>query len=292
MKNHFKKFFTVMILFYSLFIQIIQAATFTDMVLVPSLAPFYIDIFETTCGETKAAIGACDMQDLNWKPARITFKQAQEYCKSSGKRLPTYDEWLAAASHFGQNKNYSLRGDSLVDSSGKLLANIRGTASIAPEKFDQLGIDAVGTVGMTGNRYEWGILDVQSPNAPIQCGGQYETQLDSDVHLSNICRTDSKTFAANATVRCVVDDHSGIKVDLSSRIKGELKVYIEQLIQNPVFNLPTASPSGQIFVPLQAPAHSIKRNEYAIQENEYTRIKDYKDPKLREIPPPNADLEY
>ena len=206
------------------------AVNVTDMVLVAGPRPFYIDIFEMGCTQANAAAaGSCGIGET-WKPARMDYAHATAVCANLGKRMPTLEEWRLAGSNLGRNRNYTLVGDSLYDN-GTLKAYIRGSASIAPTDWARLGIDAIGTVGMTGNRYEW----VSNGRASAMCGGQYETQADADVQLSNICRTDPATFAGSATVRCVLDFSPGVRVEFSSNVGGRLKDYIVSLDQTVAF---------------------------------------------------------
>jgi hypothetical protein len=250
----------------------LAGATREDMVLVGGGRPFYLDIFETTCGEANRVNASCNMSDNNWKPARISHAQAAEYCQRAGKRLPTLDEWMRAASNGGRNATYTLAGDTLYRPDGSLKAAIRGSASVDPGNFNALGIDAVGTVGMTGNRYEW-VLGANG--APAMCGGQYETRTDAEVQLPRICVTDAARFAQNATARCAADAAPDDRVTYSARVRGALKDHLAGL--PPVIFTPALTPAtlDEVLIP---------RNGYS------SRGKD--DPSLLEKPKPDQDEDF
>src|SRR4051812_34078359 len=91
-----------------------------DMVYVAVPKPFLIDIFEA--GDPSRASGKA----FRHKDAA----ESDAYCKKMpGKRLPTEEEWMAAASNLQRNRKYTLRGDQLYTDPGKktgILANVGG----------------------------------------------------------------------------------------------------------------------------------------------------------------------
>lgn len=255
------------------------ALALEDMVLVNSTKPFYLDIFETTSATADAINGSSDI-DTGWKPARIIQgRSAEELCIKLGKRIPTLEEWKLAASNLGQNVHYTLIGDVLYDTSNnRLKANVRGSASITPTDFNALGIDAVGTVGMTGNRAEW-VATGDSKNPYAQCGRQYETQNDQEVELRNICVTDPAGFFKSATVRCAVTYAPSVVVTNSANIKGELLNYLTRA--SSTFTMPTDG-TGEPGTELET---------ILIPVNKYSSKKKMKRSRLNK-PTPHFDDEY
>ncbi|MGE0617136.1 MAG: SUMF1/EgtB/PvdO family nonheme iron enzyme, partial [Bacteriovoracia bacterium] len=207
-----------------------HAQEVTQMVLVDQPGkPFLIDIFETTEEEFAAVLPAHSKGGSGGgKPARITNGQtAKDYCEAKGKRLPTEAEWMLAASNLGQNKKYSLRGDALYDEKGKLLANLTDSRvyknSEAVWNFQTVGIDAIGTVGMTGNRPEW----VIGEKGTSRCGLSYYAS-PNNAELEKLCKPSSDT-ERDGTARCVLDYTDGILVQMGERVTGELRTYVESL---------------------------------------------------------------
>ncbi|MGE0614858.1 MAG: AAA family ATPase [Bacteriovoracia bacterium] len=209
----------------------LPAQNLTDMVLVnDSNQAFYIDIFEPTATQVNAIVRGAASNDPN-KAARITrFENAVAFCERQGKRVPTQQEWMAAASNLGRNRNYTLRGDALQDARGNLLVNINGnyreadgsTGSASPYLTSALGIDAIGTVGMTGNRAEW----VYNNRASGQCGSRYEENNIANARLDRIC---SAPLSDSATVRCVTNANGADTVTYSANVSGELLTYLNQI---------------------------------------------------------------
>lgn len=200
--------------------------TLTDMVYVGGTSPFFIDIFE---------MGNENVPAKNEKGA--VFKTADEAaasCEKIGKKLATRKQWLAAASGLGKNKNYTLKGDAIRDSQGKLLANVnnRNGSSLKVNDFEGQGIDISGTVGMTGNRSEW----VKDQDGQVyQCGGSYWDPKEDDLRLDRICskKEEGRWYYNDqrATSRCVVaySANNNPRVEFSPSVKGTLKTYIDTL---------------------------------------------------------------
>lgn len=191
-----------------------------NMIYVPAAKPFFIDVFEAQRpgGGGKA---------FNFQSA----EKAEEYCKGLNKRLPTRAEWLLAASNNGANKNFSGPGDR-VEKDGKRLFHFGGEkASFPTHEWEKIGVDAIGTVGMTGNRPEW-VLGADN----VQCGGGYETKDTSDLRLNRTCSKESEgrwmREEKTATARCVkdfsADEVATLEYDAS--VTGALK---DQLLARP-----------------------------------------------------------
>jgi hypothetical protein len=206
-----------------------QRMVVQDMVAVKSTDGriFLMDIFEVSC-ETARSVDRsfCERDDNLWKPARLSFDQAKRVCDSARKRLPTKDEWLTAATNMGSNRLYSLVNDSIKRPDGTIIPNIaRTTQSLATTDFAALGIDAIGTVGLTGNRSEF-VADGDGTNV-FQCGGEYETRDITSVTLDKICWPWAPT--RTSTSRCVTDLSDNIQVEYTKFVNGELLIYLNSL---------------------------------------------------------------
>lgn len=202
------------------------SATYTNVVLVNAwsygqdgsrlVVPFYIEIFEISADEAKRLVPEIEYSTTG-KPTRMTSVQAAKVCERKGMRLPTKEEWLMAASAMGQNKNYSLAGDAIQRADGTFAANIAGGNSINIYDINAIGIDAIGTVGMTGNRSEY----YKNANGSVGlCGGEYETQDPALVHLSRICGFASNE---NSTARCVLTADKEIQVQLNDLVTQPIR---------------------------------------------------------------------
>ena len=210
---------------YFLFLSFGFAVKVVDMV---PLGPVFIDMFEMTCGIAKTSHpGSCDFGSTNWKPARITsLSTAVKVCQGAGKRLSTREEWMAAATNLGRNQMTTLIGDSLKHPNGDWKPHVapagKSGNAISPFDFASLGIDAIGTVGLTGNRAEWAV----SQNQAYICGGAYD---ENPLPLDQMCRTANS--GDEATVRCVIEKDQVEAVSYSNVVTGELLAYVKSLPQ-------------------------------------------------------------
>ena len=128
--------------FIVLLTQPVLANSFEDMVLVNTSSPIYMDIFEVSNNKAAPVFGK-----RQWgtdKPDRMDQFEADKYCRHMGKRLPTRDEWLSAASNLGVNQSYTLIGDREPSASEINVKKAHG-GSASPYDFSKLGIDAIGT---------------------------------------------------------------------------------------------------------------------------------------------------
>lgn len=125
-----------------------------------SISAFYIDRTETTVTNFKKF-----QPEYNEKPYTegkpcpqcpamgITWYQAQKYCQWAGKRLPTENEWEAAARG---NSNFIWPwGNEHSSQHANTLGKDDGFLFVAPVASFPKGSSPFGLMDMTGNVWEW-----------------------------------------------------------------------------------------------------------------------------------------
>ena len=140
---------------------------------------FYIDIYEITneqYGLYNDNFENDDVFDCNLCPITgITWKEAENYCKWAGKRLPTEAEWEKTA-RGSQQLKWSW-GNSPKKNAANILNNQEPQSqkenNAGPVKVGSFpqGASVFGVFDMTGNVWEW----TDSPYTP------YENNLDTDI---------------------------------------------------------------------------------------------------------------
>lgn len=187
--------------------------------------------------------------------------EAQSFCKLQGGRLPTPQEWTFAALNLYQNQNATNYSDRLLDYRGVPTSNFDGKVErrsnettmklLVPgldivTRFKTLGIDAIGTVGMTGNIAELAVANVATQNQPVgfrdfSCGFDYTAQRDQvsqSIKSGQICQQNGWNYLG---VRCVFDisSENTIQIFDSQKIQGNLRNYIEKrhaLVKTKILN--------------------------------------------------------
>lgn len=180
-----------------------------DMVLVAAPSPFYISIFEATKDGRKVV--------------PLSKSEAQAYCQNNGMKVPTREQWMLAGSALGKNQAFTIKGDGNLQGAR---FHYKAEASVGVYDYEKLGIDEIGTVGMSGNRAEW---VVEADGSAGQCGGDYRIRHSADFRLDRICK--NKDLTENVTVRCVVEYADDIRVQYSPNVKGALATYIREISQ-------------------------------------------------------------
>lgn len=168
------------------------------------VARFAIDRFEVTAGRACAhAEGApfCDTSDPSRAASGVSFEQARAFCEARGGRLPTEDEWLAAAG--GDRPRRYPWGDTgavcrraawgLEEGPCGEGATGPDTVGAHPEGATPLGIH-----DLAGNVAEW--VEAPCPDAEAPCprvvrGGSWKTQLATEL------RTWLRREASAASIR-------------------------------------------------------------------------------------------
>lgn len=134
-----------------------------------SIPAFYIDAKPVTNDELQACIdsGKCILDEgtqgarnnpnnglditQGKHPAVVTFSLAEQYCASVGKKLPTEEQWLAAALIEGVRK-YSWGDEDLATAAAHTeLHKFSNLVDVGSMPSDQAG----GIYDMSGNGHEW-----------------------------------------------------------------------------------------------------------------------------------------
>lgn len=156
-----------------------------DMILVPpgefiygtdgqkvTLAAFYIDTYEVTNRKYKEFVNATKRREprgwfiYGYKKDEtehpitlVSFKDAEEYCRWAGKRLPTEEQWeKAARGADGRRYPWGMEWDR--ERANTSLSGIVGTAPVGSYPG---GKSLVGAQDMSGNLWEWTSSDFNDP---------------------------------------------------------------------------------------------------------------------------------
>ena len=164
----------------------------------PSLKSFYIDRFEVTVEEYFDFLKGGTFKNLKGyrtpkrkhlkqAAARIHWFEAQSYCHSKGKRLPTNTEWSAAA--VGADRIFPWGNDNLNDKKANYCDVNCSTPWMDFEENDQYekiapvgsypeGQTPEGLFDMGGNLWEW-TSTVSGQNRDLEFQGKEHSQDDN-----------------------------------------------------------------------------------------------------------------
>ncbi len=157
---------------------------------------FYLDAYETTAPE-----GADRARAL----AGVSFADAERLCRARGQRLPTEDEWIAAAA--GPTARRYPWGDT-----GAVCRRAAWGAKNGPCASDPAaGPDSVGAhpdgrtpegiEDMAGNVAEWTV----SPAGPVVHGGSWASALATELRTWSKVEVDPRAHDPRVGVRCARD---------------------------------------------------------------------------------------
>ncbi len=169
-----------------------------------TLSAFYIDRTETTVENFKKfqprynekpytdgkACPQCPAMGIDWY-------QARKYCKWAGKRLPSEEEWEAAAR--GNSTFTWPWGNKFLPKHANTFGKEDGNLSVAPVASFPAGASPYGVMDMTGNVWEW----VKTKNKGLQIvkGGGW-TSYNNQSKISFRNKVDAKLKNPTFGFRC------------------------------------------------------------------------------------------
>jgi formylglycine-generating enzyme len=160
--------------------------------------PFYLDAYEAAAGE-----GSDPARAL----AGLSFVEAGAYCAARSKRLPTEDEWIAAAA--GPTARRYPWGDTGAVCRRAAWGLATGPCARASSGADSVGAHPdgktpLGIEDMAGNVAEW----VVSPNGPVAHGGSWRSGLATELRNWARLEIDPRAHDPRLGVRCAKDGES------------------------------------------------------------------------------------
>jgi formylglycine-generating enzyme len=172
-----------------------------------SLSAFYIDRTEVTVENFKKFQPRYNEKPYtNDKPCPkcpamgIDWNQAQKYCHWAGKRLPSEDEWEAAAR--GNSTFTWPWGNEFLPKNANTLGKEDGHLSVAPVASFPAGASPYGVMDMSGNVWEW--VQTASKYLQIVKGGGW-TSHNNQSKISFRNKVDAKLKNPTFGFRCQRD---------------------------------------------------------------------------------------
>jgi sulfatase modifying factor 1 len=184
---------------------------------VVETAPFEIDRLEVSVG--RAFCASCPLADAaalaKDDPARaasrVTFDEARAFCKQKGGRLPTEDEWIAAAA--GDRPRRYPWGDTGAVCRRAAWGLVAGPCASDADGPDTVGAHPdgrtpLGIQDLAGNVAEW----VEAPpavdgsrGAHVVRGGAYDTQLATELRTWTRREVPAGARESQIGFRCAYD---------------------------------------------------------------------------------------
>jgi iron(II)-dependent oxidoreductase len=171
-----------------------------------ALAAFYIDSTEVTVGSyqrylTSASIPAPWRQRPpdDWPATGILWSEAQRYCAAHDARLPSEDEWEAAAR--GPDGRRYPWGDQWA----RVHANAAGASdTLMPVGVFPLGRSVFGGLDMVGNAWEWVDADVVTSGRVrhVIKGGAFNSLPQIATAIYRVTLPDDREQLWNTGFRC------------------------------------------------------------------------------------------
>jgi hypothetical protein len=186
------------------------------MVLVPAdtygLGAFYLDSTEVTVAayqryldSTASAAPWNSRPPAAWPATGILWSEAQRYCMSRGARLPTEDEWEAAArSRDGRRYPWGDRWERGRANAGSM------TDTLQPVGAFPLGRSPAGAEDMIGNAWEWTAGDTVTATGQVLHvikGGAFNTAPENATATFRSALPDVRRQLWNTGFRCAQSIH-------------------------------------------------------------------------------------
>ncbi|MGH7538398.1 MAG: bifunctional serine/threonine-protein kinase/formylglycine-generating enzyme family protein [Gemmatimonadales bacterium] len=171
------------------------------------LQPFYIDSTEVTVAayqryldSTRATAPWRQRPSPDWPATGILWSEAQRFCADRGARLPTEDEWEAAA-RGPEGRRYPW-GDQWARGH----ANAGGASdTLLPVGGFPLGRSFVGALDMVGNAWEWVAAEQVGPDGEPRHmikGGAFNTAPPNATSAYRVALPDDRRLLWNTGFRC------------------------------------------------------------------------------------------
>lgn len=166
--------------------------------------PFALDAFEVT--EARIDPSRASREDGARAAGGISRDEMRAYCNHRGGRLPTEDEWIAAASGakgtrypWGDTGAVCRRGAwGLVD--GPCAHGAKGPDTVGAHED---GDSALGVHDLAGNVAEW--VDAPNDSRGIVLGGSYASALASELRVWSRAYVDPSSHDPTVGGRCAYD---------------------------------------------------------------------------------------
>ena len=168
---------------------------------------FRIDAFEVTRGRWRARSEEVVDGDAARAASGMTRDEAAAYCASQGGRLPTEDEWMAAATAGADPPHRYPWGDT-----GAVCRRAAWGLTSGPCAHDADGPDTVGAhpagdsaLGLhdvAGNAAEWVAADGARPGLGVAKGGSWMSVLATDMRIWARLELPSDSHDGRVGVRC------------------------------------------------------------------------------------------
>ena len=174
---------------------------------IVALDSFYLDSTEVTVAEyqryldsTATAAPWRQSPPPTWPATGILWSEAQRFCRWRGARLPTEDEWEAAArGKQGARYPWGDRWDRGRANAGSM------TDTLQPVGAFPLGRSPVGAEDMVGNAWEWTAADTITPSGQVRHvikGGAFNTQPENAAATFRSALPDDRGLLWNTGFRC------------------------------------------------------------------------------------------
>ena len=152
---------------------------------IVKIKEFHIDKFEVPFFEFKKfdkTLGVPEGKGSH-PVSEVSYFDAEAYCKSLGKRLPTAIEWERAASGDGDRK-YPWGNEFNTEKANTSESNIGGTVPVNSHKSGQ---SVYGVMNMSGNVFEW-VNAWAGPDKKyrLQMGGSYFDNMEKSTVSSTL----------------------------------------------------------------------------------------------------------
>jgi formylglycine-generating enzyme len=168
------------------------------------VGPFQLDAFEATLGHTSPR----SVIDAARAASGLTRSDAAGYCKRRGGRLPTEDEWIAAAAgEAGRRYPWGDTGAVCRRAAFGLVAGPCASTGTGPDTVGAhtSGDTPTGLHDMAGNVAEWVAPSPSGSKAGVARGGSWRSALATDLRTWARLELDPDRPDDRVGVRCAYD---------------------------------------------------------------------------------------